>query len=132
MADRGPYLSALVHGRQRLYRHFQDIGNFRRALLTVDLIFDRRLLRSEIVADQWRERRHRAAGGAGKDRAQRFSLLVVRALVDIGSRCPVTVGHRPRSVGDHRDVQAVQLNAAVITLIYMKNQGYVTSTLRWL
>src|SRR5262249_35139369 len=62
VADRGPDLPAFVHGRQRLYRHFQNIRNFCRALLTVDLIFDRRLLRSEIIADQRHERRHRAAG----------------------------------------------------------------------
>src|SRR5262245_4298237 len=62
MADRGPYLTALVHARKRLYRHFQDIRNLRRALLTIYLIFDRRLLRTEIIADQWHECRHRTAG----------------------------------------------------------------------
>src|SRR5262249_34268359 len=93
MAGVCPHLSAWMRSRQRIYGHVQDVRDFRRTLLAVDPVGDRDLAHPEILANQRRQRCHRAAHSAGEDRAQRFGLLVVSALIDIGGYRPVSVRH---------------------------------------
>jgi hypothetical protein len=71
IAGISPHLPTWMHGWQRINRHVQDVRDFRRPLLAFDLIGDRHLFRSEVLADEWREGRYRLAGGAGEDRAIR-------------------------------------------------------------
>ena len=66
IAGTSPYLPTRMHGWQRINRHVQDVWDFRRPLLAFDLIGDRHLFRSEILADEWREGRYRPASGAVK------------------------------------------------------------------
>ena len=121
MPDVGPDLSARVQRRQRVDGHVQDPWDFRRAALALDLIRDRHLLDAEVLGDQRRERRHRTAGGAGEDCAERLGLLVVRALVDVGADRPIAFAHRARGMYRQRHVEAVEPHVAVAAVVDVKH-----------
>jgi hypothetical protein len=118
-----------MHGRQRLYRQMHDPGDLGRAVLAVDGVFDRHLLRSEILADQRSECRHGAARRPTEDGAQRRHLLVIGLLVDIGRQRPVALTHGARRMGDDGDVEAVQRYVLVLALVDVEDQGNVANPL---
>src|SRR5262249_60353934 len=64
-----------------------------------------------------------------EDGAERGSLGVIGALVDIGGDAPVAVRHRPRRVRRQRDVEAVERDLVVVPLLYMEEQGHVAGAL---
>src|SRR5215472_8825666 len=90
-----PHLSARMHCWQRINGHVQDVRDFRRSLLAIDLIGDRHLFRSEVLADEWRDGRYRPTSGAGEDRAERLGLFIVSAFIDVSADRPVAFGHWP-------------------------------------
>ena len=71
-----------------LHRHMHDAGDFRRAALAGDGIFNRRFLHAEMLADQRRKGRDRTALGTAEDSAERRGLLFIGALIDVGCVTP--------------------------------------------
>ena len=101
-----------MHGWQRINRHVQDVRDFRRPLLAFDLIGDRHLFRSEVLADEWREGRYRPSGGAGEDRAESLGLFIVSAFIDVSADHPIAFRHWTGGVDHERYVEAVERHAA--------------------
>ncbi len=81
---------------------------------------DRDLLHAEMRAHHRREGRHRAALAAAEDGAERVGLLLVRALVHIGGKRPISIGHRAGRVRHHHYVQAVERGAVIVALVDME------------
>src|SRR5215472_17320660 len=112
IAGISPHLPTRMHCWERINRHVQDVRDFRRSLLAVDLIGDLHLFRSEILADEWRDGRYRPTRGAGEDRAERLGLFVVCAFIDVSADRPIAFRHWPGSMDHERHVEAVKCQAA--------------------
>ncbi len=118
-----------MHGRQRLNRHVHDAGDFRRAALAGDGVFDRRFLHAEMLADQRRKGRHGAALSTAEDSAERCGLFVVGALIDIGRKRPVAVSHGARRMANHGDIEPVQRYLSVHALVDVEDERNVADAL---
>ena len=129
MANRRPNLAAAMHGRQGLYGHMHDAGNFRRAALAADGVFDRHFLHAEMFADQRRKGRHGTTLGAAEDRAERCGLLFIGALIDIGCKRPVAVSHGARRMANDCNVEPIQRYLAVVALVDVEDERNVTYAL---
>ena len=66
---------------------------------------------------------------AAEDGAERRGLLVVGALVDVGSQRPVALSHEARRVADHGNVEPVQRHVAVAALIDVEDERNVAHAL---
>ena len=129
MANRRPNLAAAMHGRQGLHRHMHDAGNFRRAALARDGVFDRHFLHAEMFADQRRKGRHRTTLGTAEDRAERCGLLFIGALIDIGCKRPVAVSHGARRMANDCNIEPVQRYFAVVALVDVEDERNITYAL---
>src|SRR6516162_363635 len=129
MASVRPHLPTGMHGRQWINGQVQDARNFRRSFLAFNPEGDGYLFHPEVLADQGRERRHWPARGTGEDRPQGFSLLVVSALVDIGSNRPVSFCHRSRRLDCERHVKAIERDAVVPAAFNVEDKRHVADTL---
>src|SRR4029079_1023658 len=129
MAGRHPNLTAWMHGRQRLNRHVHDAGNFCRAAFSRDGVFDRHFLHAEMIADERREGRHGATLGTAKDGAERRSLLLIGALIDIGRQRPVAPSHDARRMADYGNVEPVQRYFAITALVDVEDERDVAHPL---
>src|SRR5690348_501064 len=67
MTDRGPNLAGRVQAAQRFYRDVRDPGDADRTVLPLHGVVDRYLFGSEVLRNQWREYRHRAARRSAKN-----------------------------------------------------------------
>src|SRR5262249_52565506 len=65
-----------------------------------------------------------------EDRAQRFGLLVVSALIDIGGHWPISISHRPRRMDCERDVEPVKHDATIAAAFDVEDQRHVAHPLR--
>ena len=131
IAGTNPYLPTRMHGWQRINRHVQDVWDFRRPLLAFDLIGDRHLFRSEILADEWCEGRYRPASGAGEDRAERVGLFIISAFIDVSADQPIAFRHWAGGMDHERHVEAVKRHAAIAASLDMEEQRQVTHALGW-
>ena len=122
MARIRPHFPARMSGRQRIDRHVQDARDFCRTFLAFDSVCDRNLFYPEIFANQRRECRHGAAGSTGEDRPKGLGLLVVSALINIGSHGPVSFCHRSRRMDCERYVKAIERDAAIPATFDVKDQ----------
>ena len=122
MTNRRPNLAAAMHGRQRLHRHMHDAGDFRRAALASDGVFDRRFLHAKMLADQRRKGRDRTALGTAEDSAERRGLLFIGALIDVGCKRPVAFSHSARRIANHGDVESIQRYLAVHALVDVEDE----------
>src|SRR5262249_54583916 len=67
--------------------------------------------------------------GAGEDRTQRFGLLVVGALIDVGGDRPVSVGHSPGRMDCEHHVQTVERGVAIPASVDVDDQRHVAYAL---
>ena len=127
MAGVRPHLSTRMSCRQRINRHVEDPGNFRRTLLAFDSERDRNLLHPEVLSDKWRECRHGSPRRASEDRAQCFGLLLVSTFIDIGSHRPISFPHRARRVDCERHIQAIERDVTVPTAFDVEVSRFSTT-----
>src|SRR5688500_3703825 len=129
MAEPSPTLTTWMHGFERLHRHLQDARNLRRAVLPLDGVFDRHLLHSEMISDQWGEGCHRTAFGTAENGTKSSSLVLIGTVVDVGCERPVTLRHGGRSMGDHGNVEPVERHLAIAALLDGEGERDVANAL---
>src|SRR5262245_39269459 len=107
----------------------QGVWNFCRPFLTVNPIRDRHLAHSKGLADKWCEMRHRAPGCSGKNCAQRFGLLVVGALIDVGGDRPVSLRHGAGRMNGEDYIQSVKRRGVITPAVDVEYQNHVAFAL---
>src|SRR5262249_44683331 len=99
------------------------------ALLALDPERDRNLADPEILADQRYESGHRTPGRSAEDGGQRLGLFVVRALIDVGCRGPVSVGHHARRMQNNERVESIECPISIADIFDVENKGHVAESL---
>src|SRR5262249_25335751 len=94
------------------------------------LELDRLGLSAPEIADQRRERRHRAAALAARDRRERVALFLGGALVEDEADRPVALDHRARRVRENGEAQAVEPGVAVLPAIHAEHEPDVAEAFR--
>src|SRR5215510_3268358 len=111
-------------------RDVEHVWDRDRSAHPAHLELDRLGLSAPEIADQRRERCHRAAALAAGDRRERVALLLGAALVEDEADRPVALDHRARRVREDGEAQAVEPGVAVLPAIHAENEPDVAEAFR--
>src|SRR5438309_847531 len=92
-------------------------------------VLDRRRLHAELLADQRREVRHRAALLPGEHRAQGLSLLLRGVRVHEDAHAPVALDHHPGRVGEEREAEPADVDPVDLAVVDVEDEYDATPLL---